>query len=286
MHKILRKRILNPAVEEIIVEAPYVARKCQPGQFIIIIVEEGGERIPLTIADYNREEQSVTMIYQVVGHSTQLLQQKNVGDYISDVAGPLGLPCVDHKPKKVLGIGGGVGAAPLYPQIKMHAGNGAEIDVVLGGRSAEFVILQEEFSKLSKNVFVATDDGSLGTKGFVTNIVQKLLEEGNRYDEVIAIGPIPMMKAVVNVVKPFNIPISVSLNPLMVDGTGMCGGCRVSIAGKTKFACVDGPDFNGYDVDFDEITSRQGMYKEQEKGHNCRIGLSGGNEKPQKMECQ
>lgn len=282
MHKILRKRILNPAVEEIIVEAPYVARKCQPGQFIIIIVEEGGERIPLTIADYNREEQSVTMIYQVVGHSTQLLQQKNVGDYISDVAGPLGLPCVDHKPKKVLGIGGGVGAAPLYPQIKMHAGNGAEIDVVLGGRSAEFVILQEEFSKLSKNVFVATDDGSLGTKGFVTNIVQKLLEEGNQYDEVIAIGPIPMMKAVVNVVKPFNIPISVSLNPLMVDGTGMCGGCRVSIAGKTKFACVDGPDFNGYDVDFDEITSRQGMYKEQEKGHNCRIGLSGGNEKAAK----
>jgi len=282
MHKILRKRILNPAVEEIVVEAPYVARKCQPGQFIIIIVEEGGERIPLTIADYNREEQSVTMIYQVVGHSTQLLQQKNVGDYISDVAGPLGLPCVDHKPKKVLGIGGGVGAAPMYPQIKMHAGNDAEIDVVLGGRSAEFVILQEEFSKQAKNVFVATDDGSLGTKGFVTNIVQKLLEEGNHYDEIIAIGPIPMMKAVVNVVKPFNIPISVSLNPLMVDGTGMCGGCRVSIAGKTKFACVDGPDFNGYDVDFDEITSRQGMYKEQEKGHNCRIGLSGENNKAAK----
>ena len=282
MHKILRKRILNPAVEEIVVEAPFVARKCQPGQFIIIIVEEGGERIPLTIADYNREEQSVTMIYQVVGHSTQLLQQKNVGDTISDVAGPLGLPCVDHKPKKVLGIGGGVGAAPLYPQIKMHAGNNAEIDVVLGGRSAEFVILQEEFSELAKNVFVATDDGSLGTKGFVTNIVQKLLEEGNQYDEIIAIGPIPMMKAVVNVVKPFNIPISVSLNPLMVDGTGMCGGCRVSIAGKTKFACVDGPDFNGYEVDFDEITSRQGMYKEQEKDHNCRIGLSGENNKTAK----
>ncbi|WP_163322940.1 NADPH-dependent glutamate synthase [Draconibacterium mangrovi] len=277
MHKILRKRILNPAVEEIVVEAPYVARKCQPGQFIIIIVEEGGERIPLTIADFNREEQSVTMIYQVVGHSTQLLQQKNVGDYLSDVAGPLGLPCVDHKPKRVLGIGGGVGAAPLYPQIKMHAENNAEIDVVLGGRSAEFVILQEEFSKQAKNVFVATDDGSLGTKGFVTTIVQKLLEEGNQYDEIIAIGPIPMMKAVVNVVKPFNIPISVSLNPLMVDGTGMCGGCRVSIDGKTKFACVDGPDFNGYDVDFDEITSRQGMYKDQENGHNCRIGLSAEN---------
>nr|WP_319270267.1 NADPH-dependent glutamate synthase [uncultured Draconibacterium sp.] len=282
MHKILRKRILNPAVEEIVVEAPYVARKCQPGQFIIIIVEEGGERIPLTIADYNRDEQSVTMIYQVVGHSTQLLQQKNVGDYLSDVAGPLGLPCVDHKPKKVLGIGGGVGAAPLYPQIKMHAENNAEIDVVLGGRSADFVILQEEFSKHAKNVYVATDDGSLGTKGFVTNIVQKLLEEGNQYDEVIAIGPIPMMKAVVNVVKPFNIPISVSLNPLMVDGTGMCGGCRVSIAGKTKFACVDGPDFNGYEVDFDEITSRQGMYKDQENGHNCRIGLSGENNKAAK----
>ncbi|SET64048.1 glutamate synthase (NADPH/NADH) small chain [Draconibacterium orientale] len=282
MHKIVRKRILNPAVEEIVVEAPYVARKCQPGQFIIIIVEEGGERIPLTIADYNREEQSVTMIYQVVGHSTKLLQQKNVGDYISDVAGPLGLPCVDHKPKKVLAIGGGVGAAPLYPQIKMHAENGAEIDVVLGGRSFEFVILQEEFSKLANHVFVATDDGSLGTKGFVTTVAQKLLEEGNQYDEVIAIGPIPMMKAVVNVVKPFNIPISVSLNPLMVDGTGMCGGCRVTIAGKTKFACVDGPDFNGYEVDFDEITGRQGMYKDQENGHKCRIGLSGENNKAAK----
>lgn len=274
MHKILRKRVLNPAVEEIVVEAPFVARKCQPGQFIIIIVEEGGERIPLTIADYDRDEKSVTMIYQVVGKSTQLLQKKNVGDYISDVAGPLGVPCVDHKPKRVLGIGGGVGAAPLYPQIKMHANNHVEIDIVLGGRSSDFVILKEEFGQLANNVHVATDDGSFGTKGFVTTLAQKLLDEGNKYDEVIAIGPIPMMKAVVDVVKPFNIPISVSLNPLMVDGTGMCGGCRVSIGGKTKFACVDGPDFNGYEVDFGEIMSRQGMYKEQEHGHKCKIGIS------------
>ncbi len=273
MHKILKKRTLNSAVEEMVVEAPFVARKCQPGQFIIIIVEEGGERIPLTIADYNRKEQSVTMIYQVVGKSTRLLSEKNEGDYISAVAGPLGLPCANHKPKKVLGIGGGVGAAPLYPQIKMHAENNAEIDIILGGRSSDFVILKEEFSALAK-VHVATDDGSLGTKGFVTTIAQELLENGNTYDEVIAIGPIPMMKAVVNVVKPFNIPVSVSLNPLMVDGTGMCGGCRVSIAGKTKFACVDGPDFNGYEVDFNEIMSRQGMYKDQEQGHKCRIGLS------------
>jgi glutamate synthase (NADPH/NADH) small chain len=274
MHKILQKRAFNSAVEEIIVEAPYVSRKCEPGQFVIIIVEEGGERIPLTIADYDRKNKSITLIYQVVGYSTQLLQKKKEGDFISDIAGPLGQPVKNHKPKRVLGIAGGVGAAPLFPQIKKHfEENGAQVDVILGGRSEEFVILKNKFKEISHNLHFATDDGTLGTKGFVTDVAKKLFEEGNTYDEVIAIGPVPMMNAVVNTVKPYGFPISVSLNPLMVDGTGMCGGCRVTIAGKTKFACVDGPDFNGYDVDFQEILMRQGIYKKQED-HACRIGIS------------
>ncbi len=274
MHKILEKRELNPSVEEIIVEAPFVARKCEPGQFVIIIVEKGGERIPLTIADYSRENKTITLIYQVVGHSTQLLQKKSVGDSISDVAGPMGQPSILNAPKKVLAIGGGVGAAPLYPQIKkVFNENNANIDIILGGRSKDYVILKEEFSLISNNTYFATDDGTLGTKGFVTDVAKKLLEEGNRYDEVIAIGPLMMMKAVVDSVRPYNIPVAVSLNPIMVDGTGMCGGCRVTIGGKTKFACVDGPDFNGYDVDFKELLQRQRIYKEQEKEHTCNIGL-------------
>lgn len=274
MHKIISKRILNPDVEEIVVEAPFVSRKCEPGQFVIIIVEEGGERIPLTIADYNRKDKTITMIYQVVGCSTKLLQTKEVGDFVSDVAGPMGQPAESHHPKRVLGIAGGVGAAPLYPQIKkLFDDGGVDIDVILGGRSKDYVILKEEFSKVSNNVHIATDDGTLGTKGFVTNIAEKLLKDGNKYDEVIAIGPIMMMKAVVEVVRPYDIPISVSLNPLMVDGTGMCGACRVTIAGEVKFACIDGPDFNGYDVDFKEIAQRQGTYKKQED-HDCKIGLN------------
>ncbi len=276
MHKILQKRIFNSTVEEIVVEAPFVTRKCEPGQFVIVIVEEGGERIPLTIADYDREKKTITIIYQVVGHSTRLLQQKKVGDSISDIAGPLGQPVPEKGVKKVLGIGGGVGAAPLYPQIKkLYQQNGAEVDIILGGRSAEFVILQDEFRNVSNNLYCATDDGSLGVKGFVTDIAKKLLEEGNQYDEVIAIGPVLMMNAVVETIRPYGVPVSVSLNPLMVDGTGMCGGCRVTIAGKVKFACVDGPDFDGYDVDFKEIIQRQGIYKDQEKDHDCKVGISG-----------
>ncbi len=275
MHKILKKRAFNSTVEEIIVEAPFVSRKCEPGQFVIVIVEEGGERIPLTIADYSREQKTITLIYQAVGYSTRLLQQKQEGDYISDIAGPLGQPSINHKPKRVLGIGGGVGAAPLFPQIKQHfEENKAHVDVILGGRSDEYVILKHKYKEISNNLYFATDDGSLGTKGFVTDVARHLLEQGNMYDEVIAIGPVPMMKAVVETIKPFGIPVSVSLNPLMVDGTGMCGGCRVTIAGETKFACVDGPDFNGYDVDFNEIMMRQGIYKKQEKKHDCKIGMN------------
>ncbi len=271
MYKIVKKRKINETVEEMTIEAPYVARKCKPGQFVIIIVEEGGERVPLTIADYDREAKTVTIIYQMVGHSTKLLGTKNEGEYISDIAGPLGNPVEFHGVKRVLGIGGGVGAAPLFPQIKEIVRNGAEADVIIGGRSESYVILDDKFSEFAQNVYVATNDGSKGVQGFVTDILNKLIAEGKEYDEVIAIGPVVMMKAVVDITKKLGIKTSVSLNPIMIDGTGMCGGCRVTIGNEVKFACVDGPDFDGFEVDFEELMRRQGMYKKEEE-HKCRMG--------------
>lgn len=272
MYRILEKYKLNDTVELMVVHAPFVARKCEPGQFVMIRVEEGGERIPLTIADYSREQQSVTIIYQVVGYTTQRLSEKTAGDTISDFAGPLGRPADIHPGKKrIIGIGGGVGAAPLYPQLRKWKETGASVDVILGGRSKELVILEKDFTTFCDNVFVATNDGSAGVQGFVTDVLGGLLQDGQAYDEVIAIGPLPMMKAVVGITKPLGIPTGVSLNPIMIDGTGMCGGCRVTVGGDTKFACVDGPDFDGLLVDFDECIRRQGMYKEME-AHVCRIG--------------
>ncbi len=271
MYKIVKKRKINETVEEMTIEAPYVARKCKPGQFVIIIVEEGGERVPLTIADYDREAKTVTIIYQMVGHSTKLLGTKNEGEYISDIAGPLGNPVEFHGVKRVLGIGGGVGAAPLFPQIKEIVRNGAEADVIIGGRSESYVILDDKFSEFAQNVYVATNDGTKGAQGFVTDILNTLIAEGEKYDEVIAIGPVIMMKAVVEITKKLGIKTSVSLNPIMIDGTGMCGGCRVTIGNEVKFACVDGPDFDGFEVDFDELMRRQGIYKKEEE-HKCRIG--------------
>ncbi|MDF2822389.1 MAG: Dihydroorotate dehydrogenase electron transfer subunit [Clostridiales bacterium] len=273
MYKILKKEALNQTVELIEVEAPFVAKKCEPGQFIILRVNEVGERVPLTIADYDREKGSVTIIYQVVGYSTKLLSEMKVGDFINDFVGPLGQPANLKKHNRVLGIGGGVGAAPLYPQLRKLKEMGTQVDVVLGGRSAEYVILGKEFEDICDNVYYATNDGSLGITGFVTDVLNSQLEKGVEYDEVIAIGPLIMMKAVVNITKPINLPTAVSLNPIMIDGTGMCGGCRVTVGGKTRFACVDGPDFDGFEVDFDECMRRQGMYKEEEKDHACRIGL-------------
>lgn len=276
MYKIVEKEKLNETVEKMVVHAPYTARKCEPGQFIILRVEENCERIPLTIADYDREKNTVTIIYQKVGYSTKLLGTKNVGDYIYDFAGPLGQPTKLEKYKRVLGIGGGVGAAPLYPQIKKLHEMGVEVDVIIGARNKDYIILEDEFSKITKNLYFATDDGSKGTKGFVTTVLQDLLNKGEEYDEVIAIGPVIMMKNVVNITKPINLKTSVSLNPIMIDGTGMCGGCRVLVGGETKFACVDGPDFDGLLVDFEMLTNRQAMFKEEEKKHECRIGLDGG----------
>ena len=264
MYKILRKEVLNDAVELMEIYAPYVAKKCEPGQFIILRVGEDGERIPLTIADYDREKETITIIYQIVGYSTRELSKLNEGDELTDFVGPLGVPTKFHDVKHVIGGAGGVGSAPLYPQLRELANRGVEVDVIIGGREAQYVLLADEFKKFCKNVYIATDDGSLGTKGFVTTVLSDLIEKGESIDEVIAIGPVPMMKAVVNVTKPKKIKTSVSLNPIMIDGTGMCGCCRVSVDCKIKFACVDGPDFDGLQVDFDELMMRQRMFKEEE----------------------
>lgn len=270
MYKIVRKEILNDVVELMEIHAPYVARKCEPGQFIILRATEDGERIPLTIADFDREKEKVTIIYQIVGYSTEVLSKLNEGDELVDFAGPLGAPTVLHQSKHVVGVAGGVGSAPLYPQLRALAQMGVDVDVIIGGREAQYVLMADEFKKFCKNVYITTDDGSLGDKGFVTTKLSELIENGEEIDEVIAIGPVPMMKAVVNVTKPLNIKTSVSLNPIMIDGTGMCGCCRVSVDGKIKFACVDGPDFDGLLVDFDELIQRQKMFKSEE-AHICNL---------------
>ena len=257
------------------IHAPFVARKCEPGQFIILRVDEDGERVPLTIADYDREKETVTIIYQILGYSTTLLSQKKEGEYLADFVGPLGVPAsLEKRENKVIGVAGGVGAAPLYPQLRKLAKMGVPVDVIIGGKSAEFVILKELFEEFCDNVYIATDDGSLGTKGFVTTVLEDQIKAGVKYDEVIAIGPLIMMKNVVKITKEYDIPTMVSLNPIMIDGTGMCGGCRVTIGGETKFACVDGPDFDGFLVDFDECMKRQGMFKEEE--HECKMMALGG----------
>lgn len=264
MYKILHKEKLNDVVELMVVHAPHVARKCEPGQFIILRVGDDGERIPLTIADYDRKKETITIIYQIVGYSTKALSLLNEGDEITDFVGPLGEPTKLHASKHVIGVAGGVGSAPLYPQLRALAQMGVEVDVIIGGREAQYVLWADEFRKFCKNVYITTDDGSLGRKGFVTQVLADLIEQGEEIDEVIAIGPVPMMKAVVAVTKPHNIKTSVSLNPIMIDGTGMCGCCRVTVDGKIKFACVDGPDFDGLQVDFDELMARQRMFKEEE----------------------
>ncbi len=280
MYEIIRKEVLNDVVELMEIHAPFVAKKCEPGQFIILRVGEDGERIPLTIADFDREKETITIIYQIVGYSTKELSKLNAGDSLTDFVGPLGVPTNFHEAKHVIGVAGGVGSAPLYPQLRELANRGVEVDVIIGGREAQYVLMADEFKKFCKNVYIATDDGSLGTKGFVTTVLSDLLDKGETFDEVIAIGPVPMMKAVVGVTKPKNIKTSVSLNPIMIDGTGMCGCCRVTVDGKVKFACVDGPDFDGLQVDFDELMMRQRMFKEEEhtvsENANRMCNLMGG----------
>lgn len=276
MFRIVRKQTLNPAVKLLEIDAPYIARKAEPGQFIILRINDEGERIPLTIADYDREKGTVTIIFQEVGKTTRLLGSLEQGDSILDFAGPLGVASHLEGYKKAAVIGGGLGTAIAYPQAKKLYSLGAEVDVITGFRNSDLIILENELKEASTRLFIATDDGSNGNKGFVTDILKKLIEEGNQYDLVIAIGPLIMMKMVSLLTKPYGIKTLVSMNPVMIDGTGMCGGCRVTVGGQTKFACVDGPDFDGHQVDFDEAMRRQAMYKSQEKksmdDHICRLG--------------
>lgn len=279
MFKIVRKEELNPTVKLFEVEAPYVARKAEPGQFIILRVNESGERIPLTVADYDRQKGTITIIFQEVGKSTKLLGTLEEGDELLDFAGPLGVASHLGGYKKAAVIGGGLGTAIAYPQAKKLHSLGTEVDVITGFRNSSLILLEDELKAASTRLFIATDDGSNGNKGFVTDILKKLIEEGNKYDLVIAIGPLIMMKMVALLTKQYGIKTLVSMNPVMIDGTGMCGGCRVTVGGKTKFACVDGPDFDGHEVDFDEAMRRQAMYKSHEKksmeDHICRMGLGG-----------
>lgn len=272
MYKILEKQELNKDVDKMVVEAPFVARKCHAGQFLIVMVEEDGERIPLTIADYNREKGTITIIYQKVGYSTKLLGQKEVGDFIFAVAGPMG-KAAEHVEgaKRILGIAGGVGAAPIFPQLREYKDMGVEVELITGARNEDYLLLSDDFENMLDKVYYCTDDGSKGHKGFVTQILADLIEKGEEYDEVIAIGPLVMMRAVVEITKKHNIKTNVSLNPIMVDGTGMCGGCRLTYDGATKFACIDGPDFDGFKVDFNELIMKSKMYKTREEEHSCKL---------------
>lgn len=265
MYKILRKKVLNPTVTLMDVEAPLIAKKAEPGQFIILRVDEAGERIPLTIADYDREAGTITIIFQIVGATTEKLNQLNEGEYIHDFVGPLGVPSHTEGLKKVAVVGGGVGCAIAYPIAKKLHALGAEVHSIVGFRNKDLVILEDEFAAVSDVLKMMTDDGSHGEKGLVTNALAQLIEEGNVYDEVITIGPLIMMKFVCKLTKEHNIPTVVSMNPIMIDGTGMCGGCRLTVGGETKFACVDGPDFDGHLVDFDEAIERSTMYRDFER---------------------
>lgn len=265
MFKIVKKEVLNPSVILMVIEAPLVARKAEPGQFIIFRLDEAGERVPLTIADFDREKGTVTIIFQVVGKSTLKLSQMAEGQAILDFVGPLGVASHFGGLKKVAVIGGGLGTAIAYPQAKKLHAMGIKVDTIIGFRNQDLIILEDEMQAVSDRLFVTTDDGSNGHQGFVTDVLKTCIEAGADYDMVIAIGPIIMMKLVSQLTKAYAIKTIVSMNPIMVDGTGMCGGCRVTVDGQVKFACVDGPDFDGHLVDFDEAMRRQTMYHAEEK---------------------
>ena len=272
MYKIVEKRILAPSIFLMDIEAPRVAQSAEPGQFIILIADEKGERIPLTICDYDREKGLVTIVIQTIGNSTRELCDYEAGDYFHDFVGPLGNPSdfihenIDElKKKNILFVAGGLGTAPVYPQVKWLHENGVNVDVIIGAKNKEAVIMEEEMKKVAKNVYVTTDDGSYGHKGLVTDVLKDLVQvQGKKYDEVVAIGPMIMMKFVTMTAREYDLPLIVSLNTLMVDGTGMCGACRVTVGGKTRFACVDGPEFDGHEVDFPELRRRLAAYREQE----------------------
>lgn len=276
MFPIVKKRVLNETVTLMEIEAPLAARKALPGQFIIFRIDEEGERIPLTIAGYDREKGTVTIIFQKVGYTTMKLDTLNEGDALLDFVGPLGEPSHTEGVKRAAVIGGGLGVAIAYPQAKALHEAGCEVDLIVGFRNEHLIILKDELAAACTDLTIMTDDGSNGNKGFVTQALQAKLDAGKVYDEVIAIGPLPMMKAVCDLTKPKNIKTIVSMNPIMIDGTGMCGGCRVTVGGVTKFACVDGPDFDGHQVDWAEAISRSRMFRPEEqrameKLHKCRL---------------
>lgn len=271
MAKVLEQRALNSTVTLLKVHAPLIAKKAQAGQFIILRLDDNGERIPLTIADFDPLEGSVTIIAQKVGLTTQLLSLLQPGDEILDFAGPLGHPTELSGIKRAVVVGGGVGTAIAYPQAKTLHNMGAHVDVIAGFRSRDIVILEDELKAICNNLYITTDDGSYGKKGFVTDVLKALLDAGETYDMCIAIGPVPMMKFLCILTKEYNLNTIVSLNPIMIDGTGMCGGCRVMVGGKQKFACVDGPDFDGHLVDFDSLINRNALYRQQEADHVCRM---------------
>ncbi|MBQ7868498.1 MAG: sulfide/dihydroorotate dehydrogenase-like FAD/NAD-binding protein [Clostridia bacterium] len=265
MFEILEKKALNPTVIRMTIAAPRVAQKAEPGQFVILRAGDESERLPLTIADFDREKGTVTIIYQIVGAGTMELHSLNVGQCLHDFVGPLGVATHTEGLKKVCVVGGGVGCAIAYPVAKKLQSQGAEVHSIIGFRNSELVILEDEFRQISSELKLMTDDGSRGEKGLVTAALESLIQNGHNYDEVIAIGPLVMMKFVCQVTKKYGIKTMVSMNPIMIDGTGMCGGCRLTVDGETKFACVDGPDFDGHLVDFDEAIARSSMYREQEQ---------------------
>lgn len=281
MYKILTKEMLSPAICRMKVHAPRVASSAHPGQFLIVRANEHGERIPLTISDFDADEGTVTIVTQKIGASTKEICALEVGECLEDVVGPLGLPSdfVEKTDEELAGsryifIAGGVGTAPVYPQVKYLKSKGVYVDVIIGAKTSDLLIYKKEMSEVCDHLFICTDDGSEGFKGMVTGLLEKIVsEDGYEYTQAVAIGPMIMMKFVTQTAKKLGLPIIVSLNTLMVDGTGMCGACRVTVAGKTRFACVEGPEFNGYDVDFDEAMRRQGMYRneESEADHKCKI---------------
>ena len=276
MFPIVKKRVLNDTVTLMEIKAPLVARKAQPGQFIIFRIDEEGERVPLTIAGYDREAGTVTIIFQKVGYTTEKLDTLNEGDALMDFVGPLGEPSHTEGITRAAVIGGGLGVAIAYPQAKALHEAGAKVDLIVGFRNEDLIILKEELTAACTDLTIMTDDGSNGHKGFVTQALEEKLKAGEKYDVVIAIGPLPMMRAVCSLTKPYGVKTIVSMNPIMIDGTGMCGGCRVTVGGETKFACVDGPDFDGHLVDWDEAIARSRMFrpeeaKAKEKLHKCRL---------------
>ncbi len=275
MYEILKKKTLNANTKLMVISAPHVAKKAEPGQFIILRVSEDGERVPLTIAEYDRAKGTIMIIFQEVGATTKALGALNEGDCLHDFVGPLGIPSELEGLKKVAVVGGGLGCAIAYPQAKKLHDLGCEVDLIAGFRSTDFIILEDEMQAACTHLHLVTDDGSNGRKALVTNVLKELIDGGNQYDAVIAIGPMIMMKFVCETTRPYGIKTIVSMNTTMVDGTGMCGGCRLTVGGETKFACVDGPDFDGHLIDFDETMRRSAMYKAQEQDathrHECNL---------------